>query len=80
VAALKVDVVSLTGSVTTLAGDLPLLNDRLREHLAWEERERLNDVEHRKRSSAERSNQFHEIAVRLDSLDARMATVEHAAH
>lgn len=63
---------TLTNSVTSLDG-------RLRDHLEWEERERLNDIEHRRLASAERCNQFTQIATRLDALDARMATVEHAA-
>ncbi len=68
---LKTDVAMVSGKVTTFGA-------RLVQHLEWEEKERKEDIEHRRQSAAQRAEQFEQIASRLDALDSRIATVEHA--
>lgn len=68
---LKTDVAMVSGKVTTFGA-------RLVQHLEWEEKERKEDIEHRRQSAAQRAEQFERIASRLDALDSRIATVEHA--
>ena len=68
---LKTDVAMVSGKVTTFGA-------RLVQHLEWEEKERKEDIVHRRQSAAQRAEQFERIASRLDALDSRIATVEHA--
>jgi len=79
VAMVKTDVAMVKTDVANVGEKVTTFGERLVQHLEWEERERKSDIAHRKRASVQRREQFAEVATRLDALDARMATVEHAA-
>lgn len=76
---LKTDVAMVKTDVANVGEKVTTFGERLVQHLEWEERERKSDIAHRKRASVQRREQFAEVATRLEALDARMATVEHAA-
>lgn len=75
---LKTDVAMVKTDVANVGEKVTTFGERLAQHLEWEEKERKSDIAHRKRASVQRREQFAQITTRLDALDARMATVEHA--
>ncbi len=75
---LKTDVAMVKTDVANVGEKVTTFGERLVQHLEWEENERTSDIAHRKRASVQRREQFAEVTTRLDALDARMATVEHA--